>query len=132
MVMVAKNQNRPVEGREPAQSVFVPYSFPAGNESPAASSSSSKKNLLTIVDWLNRSRSKNPKGDNWGRAAVAGAPAAGGQTTSQNSPHHLWTITVDDNALIDLDGDGRLCAIAIEHASQHTAAPWFSFEQISA
>ena len=30
MVMVAKNQNRLVERPEPAQSAFVPYSFPAG------------------------------------------------------------------------------------------------------
>ena len=80
IVLVAKNQNRLVKGPEPAQSAFVPYSFPAGNESPTANWSSNKKNLLTIVDWLDWSRSENPEGENWGRASVTGAPAAGGQT----------------------------------------------------
>ena len=37
----------------------------------------------------------------------------------------------DENTLLDLDGEGRLCAITIEHASERMGKPELSFEQIS-
>ena len=42
------------------------------------------------------------------------------------------TRDLDENTLLDLDGDGRLCAITIEHAREGMTIPGFSFEQISA
>ena len=41
------------------------------------------------------------------------------------------TRDLDENTLPDLDGDGRLCAITIEHARERMTIPGFSFEQIS-
>jgi uncharacterized protein YuzE len=38
----------------------------------------------------------------------------------------------DENTLLDLNGEGRLCAITIEHASERMAIPSFSYEQIPA
>lgn len=38
----------------------------------------------------------------------------------------------DENTLIDLDGEGHICAITIEHASDRADIPHFSFEQIAA
>ena len=40
------------------------------------------------------------------------------------------TRDLDENTLLDLDRDGRLCAITIEHASDRMTVPSFSFEQI--
>ena len=40
------------------------------------------------------------------------------------------TRDLDENTLLDLDGEGRLCAITIEHASNRMAIPSFSYEQI--
>ena len=40
------------------------------------------------------------------------------------------TRDLDENTLLDLDRDGRLCAITIEHASDRMTIPSFSFEQI--
>ena len=42
------------------------------------------------------------------------------------------TRDFDENTLIDLDGDGNICAITIEHASERTGIPAFSYEQIPA
>ncbi len=42
------------------------------------------------------------------------------------------TRDLDENTLLDLDRDGRLCAITIEHASDRMAIPSFSYEQIPA
>ena len=48
----------------------------------------------------------------------------------------LWPAEVDEtrdlneDTLLELDGDGRLCAITIEHASGRIAIPSFSYEQI--
>ncbi len=48
----------------------------------------------------------------------------------------LWPAEVDEtrdlneDTLLELDGDGRLCAITIEHASDRIAIPSFSYEQI--
>ncbi len=41
------------------------------------------------------------------------------------------TRDLNENTLLDLDGDGRLCAITIEHARECMTIPGFSFEQIS-
>ena len=40
------------------------------------------------------------------------------------------TRDLGENTLLELDGEGRLCAITIEHASDRMAVPSFSFEQI--
>ena len=44
----------------------------------------------------------------------------------------LCPSEVDENTLLDLDGEGRLCAITIEHASERMAIPAFSYEQVPA
>lgn len=42
------------------------------------------------------------------------------------------TRDFDENTLIDLDGEGNICAITIEHASERAGIPAFSYEQIPA
>ncbi len=42
------------------------------------------------------------------------------------------TRDLDENTLLDLDGDGNICAITIEHARDCAEIPAFSYEQISA
>ena len=42
------------------------------------------------------------------------------------------TRDLDENTLLDLDGQGRLCAITIEHASQRMTIPAFTYEQVPA
>ncbi|MCL4461215.1 MAG: DUF2283 domain-containing protein [Nitrospirae bacterium] len=42
------------------------------------------------------------------------------------------TRDLDENTLIDLDREGQLCAITVEHASIRADIPHFSFEQIPA
>ena len=42
------------------------------------------------------------------------------------------TRDLDANTLLDLDGEGRLCAITIEHARERMSIPEFSFEQVPA
>ncbi len=42
------------------------------------------------------------------------------------------TRDLDENTTLDLDAEGRICAITIEHASDRTDIPHFSFEQIAA
>ena len=42
------------------------------------------------------------------------------------------TKDLDENTLLDLDRDGRICGITIEHARERTEIPTFSYEQISA
>lgn len=41
------------------------------------------------------------------------------------------TKDLDENTLIDLDGEGNICAITVEHASDRADIPHFSFEQIA-
>ena len=38
----------------------------------------------------------------------------------------------DEDALIDLDAEGHVCGITIEHASEWADIPAFSYEQIAA
>ncbi len=40
------------------------------------------------------------------------------------------TRDLDENILLDLDREGDICAITIEHASERAEIPAFSYEQI--
>jgi uncharacterized protein YuzE len=42
------------------------------------------------------------------------------------------TKDLDENTLLDLDRDGNICGITIEHARDRVEIPKFSYEQISA
>ena len=42
------------------------------------------------------------------------------------------TKDLDENTLLDLDGEGNLCGITIEHASERADIPHFSYEQVAA
>ena len=42
------------------------------------------------------------------------------------------TKDLDENIVVDMDAEGNLCAMTIEHASQRTGIPEFSYEQIAA
>ncbi len=39
---------------------------------------------------------------------------------------------LDENTVIDIDAQGNICAITMEHAKDRTDAPHFSFEEIAA
>jgi len=42
------------------------------------------------------------------------------------------TKDLDEDTLLDLDRDGDICGITIEHARDRVKIPKFSYEQISA
>ena len=42
------------------------------------------------------------------------------------------TRDLDENTLMEVDAEGNLCAITIEHASRRTGIPEFSYEQVAA
>lgn len=42
------------------------------------------------------------------------------------------TRDLDEDTLLEVDGDGNICAITVEHASKRTDIPHFSFEQVAA
>jgi len=42
------------------------------------------------------------------------------------------TKDLDENTLLDVDGNGNICAITVEHASERTGIPQFSFEHVAA
>jgi uncharacterized protein YuzE len=42
------------------------------------------------------------------------------------------TRDLDEDTLLDLDANGNICAITIEHASKRTDIPQFSYEQVAA
>ena len=42
------------------------------------------------------------------------------------------TRDLDENTLLDVDAEGQICAITLEHASERADAPRFSYEQIAA
>jgi len=44
----------------------------------------------------------------------------------------LETKDLDENTIMDLDRDGNICAITIEHAHERTQIPSFSYEQVPA
>jgi uncharacterized protein YuzE len=39
---------------------------------------------------------------------------------------------LDENTILDVDTQGNICSITVEHASQRAGAPQFSYEQIAA
>ena len=42
------------------------------------------------------------------------------------------TRDLDENTTMDVDAQGNICAITIEHASTRADAPRFSFEKVAA
>ncbi len=42
------------------------------------------------------------------------------------------TKDLDENTLLDMDRDGKICGITIEHAKERTDIPRFSYEQVAA
>lgn len=42
------------------------------------------------------------------------------------------TRDLDENTLLDLDPDGNICGITVEHAKNCAGAPHFSFEEVTA
>ncbi len=42
------------------------------------------------------------------------------------------TQDLDENTLLDLDAEGNICAITVEHAKDRVDIPNFTFEQIAA
>lgn len=42
------------------------------------------------------------------------------------------TRDLDENTQLDIDQDGNICAMTIEHARDRADIPHFSFEQIAA
>lgn len=42
------------------------------------------------------------------------------------------TRDLDENTQLDIDKDGNICAMTIEHARERADIPHFSFEQIAA
>ena len=42
------------------------------------------------------------------------------------------TRDLDENTLLELDAQGNVCAITIEHASTRAGIPQFSYEQVAA
>jgi uncharacterized protein YuzE len=41
------------------------------------------------------------------------------------------TKDLDENTLLDLDKNGQICAITMEHANERAEIPKFSYEQIT-
>jgi uncharacterized protein YuzE len=39
---------------------------------------------------------------------------------------------LDENTLLDLDAAGQICAITVEHASERTGIPTFTYAQVAA
>jgi uncharacterized protein YuzE len=44
----------------------------------------------------------------------------------------METRDLDENTVIDLDAEGKVCAITLEHASERTALSQFSYERVAA
>ena len=42
------------------------------------------------------------------------------------------TQDLDENTILDLDRQGNICGLTIEHARSRTEVPRFSFEQVMA
>jgi uncharacterized protein YuzE len=41
------------------------------------------------------------------------------------------TRDLDENTLLELDAQGNVCAITVEHASKRAGIPQFSYEQVA-
>jgi len=44
----------------------------------------------------------------------------------------METRDLDENTILDVDKDGNICSITIEHASTRAGIPQFSYEQVAA
>lgn len=42
------------------------------------------------------------------------------------------TRDLDENTVLDVDAEGNICAITIEHASSRAGIPEFSYEEVTA
>jgi uncharacterized protein YuzE len=42
------------------------------------------------------------------------------------------TRDLDEDTLLDIDKDGNICGITVEHARKRTDIPHFSYEQVAA
>jgi uncharacterized protein YuzE len=42
------------------------------------------------------------------------------------------TRDLDENTLLDVDAAQRICAITVEHATERTGIPAFSYQQVAA
>ena len=42
------------------------------------------------------------------------------------------TRDLDENTLLDVDANGNICAITVEHASTRAGIPDFSYEEVEA
>jgi len=42
------------------------------------------------------------------------------------------TRDLDENTMLDIDAEGNISAITVEHASERTGVPEFSYEQVTA
>ena len=42
------------------------------------------------------------------------------------------TRDLDENTTLDVDAQGNLCAMTVEHASKRTGIPEFSYQQVAA
>ena len=71
------------------------------------------------------------------------APAVGDPTDADGEPPRALRALVDEDAMrhtrrevvrtvVDLDAQGNVCAITLEHASQRTALSQFSYERVAA
>lgn len=41
------------------------------------------------------------------------------------------TRDLDENTLLDVDAQGNICAITVEHASKRAGIPEFSYEEVT-
>jgi uncharacterized protein YuzE len=46
--------------------------------------------------------------------------------------HITESKDLDENTLLELDAQGQICAITMEHARERADIPQFSFEQVAA
>ncbi|MSP97333.1 MAG: DUF2283 domain-containing protein [Betaproteobacteria bacterium] len=42
------------------------------------------------------------------------------------------TRDLDENTVLDVEAQGNICSITVEHASKRAGAPQFSYEQVAA
>ena len=57
-------------------------------------------------------------------------PGAASEKIELSEAPVVETRDLDENSVLDVDGDGNICAITIEHASTHAGVPHFSYEQV--
>ena len=48
-----------------------------------------------------------------------------------NTNSIVETKELDENTILDLDANGKICALTLEHAKERTNLQKFSFEQIT-